>query len=313
SPREGAGEDPAHPAIHPTGYIPRKLGDGEAVLYELIVRRYLASFYPSARVEEVVYTMKEPGAGVLFKLVGRRVLSQEWLKVYHYRKIASVEVPTLRVGEELEISSVRSLKLYTRQPQLHSKASILKWMESSGIGTESTRAQIIETLFKRKYVRGKSIAVTNLGLRVARILSALFKEITEVELTREFERKLREVALGRVSRKEVVDEAIAKLGSKLEEVKKALSNSRGSELKVKFGLSIGSRCSVCGGDAVGREGGLHLCSLHLAAYQNLVKTYETWASRTNASFDDYSATLLKLSTTGRFVKDVIKYLMKRDR
>lgn len=312
SPREGLNEDPAHPAIHPTGYMPTKnLGKEKAALYELIVRRYLASFYPSARVEEVIYTLEEPRAKCLFKLVGRKIVSQEWLKVYRYRKIDVIEVPTLRLGEELKISSVRLVKLYTHPPQLHTKASILKWMEASGIGTEATRAQIIETLFERRYVRGRRIAVTNLGLRVAHVLSTLFRDITEVELTREFERKLREIALGRVSRKEIIDEAISKLSNELEEVKKSLSSYRGSELKVRFGLSTGFQCSICGSDAVGREGGLTLCYPHLRAYQNLVKAYDVWKARNSIDFDDYVETLLKLYITGRFVKDVIKYLMNR--
>lgn len=314
APKEGPGEDPAHPAIHPTGYLPtRRLDKEELNLYELIVRRYLASFYPSARVEEVVYTIAEPSSGVLFKLLGRRVISQEWLKVYHYRKVGTVEVPSLRSGEEVVLSTVRLLKLYTRPPPAYTKASILKWMESAGIGTEATRAEIIETLFRRKYVRGRNIEVTELGLRVAHILSTLFKEITEVELTREFERKLHGIMLGRMTRKEVIDEAITKLGAKLEEVKKTLREHKEVELKKKLGLTTGLQCSVCGNDSVGEEDSIAFCPLHLKAYRNLKKTYEVWEDAVDMTFEEYIKAVSKLSSTGRFVKEVIEYLTKRVR
>jgi len=311
-PREGPGEDPAHPAIHPTGYLPtRRLSKEESNLYELVVRRYLASFYPSAKVEEVIYTIVEPISGAAFKLVGRRVISREWLKVYHYRRINLVEVPVLRPGDEVSISSVKLLRVYTKPPPSYTKASILKWMESVGIGTEATRAEIIETLFRRKYVQGKNIEVTDLGLKVAHILTTLFREITEVELTREFERKLQGIMLGKINKKEVIDEAIEKLGHKLEEVKKILRNHEEIELKKRLGLATGYRCSVCGGDSTGEEDGINLCSPHLRAYQNLKKTYDVWKSSVNMNFEDYVKAVSKLKSTGRFVKEVIEYLAKR--
>ncbi|MEM1623539.1 MAG: DNA topoisomerase I [Sulfolobales archaeon] len=311
-PKEGPGEDPAHPAIYPTGYSPtRRLSKDESNIYELVVRRYLASFYPSAKVEEIIYTIVDPKSGMTFKLMGRRVISHEWLKVYHYRRINLAEAPVLRPGDEVSISSVKLLRLYTKPPPSYTKASILKWMESVGIGTEATRAEIIETLFKRKYVQGKSIKVTDLGLRVAHILSTLFKEITEVELTREFERKLLGIMSGKISRKEVIDEAIEKLSHKLEEVKKALESHEEAELKKKLGLTTGYRCSICGGDSTGEEDGIALCSLHLKAYQNLKKTYDAWRSGVDINFEDYVEAVSKLKSTGRFVKEVIKYLAKR--
>ncbi len=309
-PREGPGEDPAHPAIHPTGYLPaEELSREESNVYELIVRRYLASFYPSSRVEEIVYTVVEPGTNATFRLTGRRVLSQEWLRVYRYRRVGTVEVPVLRPGEEVPVSSVRVLRLYTRPPPLYTKASILKWMESVNIGTEATRAEIIEKLFERGYVRGSSISVTSLGLAVARVLSTLFKEITEVELTRELERGLREIAFGGAKREEVIGEAVSRLRAKLEDVKRALSDSDALELKRRLGLSVG-RCWVCGRDSSEEEDGIMLCHLHLRAYQNLKETYAAWREGTGASFEEYAETLSRLSGTGRFVREVLAYLMK---
>lgn len=315
TPREGTGEDPAHPAIHPTGYIPtRRLSKEEFNILELVVRRYLASFYPAARVDESIYIFKEPRTGAKFKLLGRRVVSKEWLRVYHYRRITDVETPVLRSGERIEVSSARLLKVYTRPPPPYTKASILKWMESSGIGTEATRAEIIETLFRRKYVQGRSIEVTDLGLKVAHILSTLLKEITEVELTREFEKKLQAIMVGKVSRDEVVKDAISRLGSKLKEVKEMLEKYEGSELRERLGLSIGGqKCAVCGNEAVMKVEGLFLCSQHSEAYQNMVRMHEIWQRSMGMSFTEYVMTLSKLRSTGKFVKELVEYLKKRVR
>lgn len=312
-PREGPGEDPAHPAIHPTGYLPsRGLSREERNLYDMIVRRYLASFYPSSKVEEVIYVMKEPSTGLSFTLTGRRIVSHEWLRVYHFRKVSSAAAPLLHVGEEVEISSVKLVKAYTRKPPSYTKASVLKWMESVGIGTEATRAEIIETLVRRGYVRGKNMEVTELGLRVAHILDTLFKEITEVELTREFERKLQAILLGKLSRREVVDEAISKLGMKLGEIKKAITSYEDRALKEKLGLAKNvGHCVICGEDSIDSVGGMALCSIHLRAYKNLIENYSAWKESVNASFEDYVDTVYKLRSTGRYVREVIEYLNRR--
>ncbi len=312
-PREGLGEDPAHPAIHPTGYLPsRSLSREERNLYDMIVRRYLASFYPSSRVEEVVYVMKEPSTGLSFTLTGRRVVSYEWLRVYRFRKVSNVEVPPLRTGEEVKISSVKLVKTYTRRPPPYTKASILKWMESVGIGTEATRAEIIETLIKRGYVRGKNMEVTELGLRVAQILETLFREITEVELTREFERKLQAILHGKLSREEVVGEAISKLNSKLSEIKKVIAEHEDRTLKEKLKLARNvGRCAVCGEDSIDFLEGVSLCLAHLRAYKSLIENYRAWKESLNMGFEEYVDTIYKLRSTGRYVRELIEYLNRR--
>jgi DNA topoisomerase-1 len=314
-PREGEREDPAHPAIHPTGYLPgRRLRNTEADLYEMIVRRYLASFYPEAVVEEISYTLVEPSTGLRFRLSGRRVLRYEWLKVYTYKRVESAEVPSLTAGTSLAISSARLVKVYSKPPTLYSKATILRWMEEVGIGTEATRAEIIETIFRRGYVRGSRIEVTELGLDVARILSTLFKEVTEVELTREFERKLREIASGVRTKEDVIEEAKAKLREKLLEVKKMLFEDRVEVVKEKAGLgSSSTSCAVCGKGAAGSYGGLSLCLVHGLAYENVVRAYRSWSEGAGVGFEDYLRTLLKLRSTGRYAREVAEYLIKRVR
>lgn len=312
-PREGLGEDPAHPAIHPTGYLPsRNLNREQRNLYDMIVRRYLASFYPSSKIEDVVYVIKEPSTGLSFTLTGRRIVSYEWLRVYRFRKVSNVEAPSLRVGEEVKILSVKLVKIYTQRPPPYTKASILKWMESVGIGTEATRAEIIETLVRRGYVRGKNMEVTELGLRVAWILETLFKEITEVELTREFERKLQAILQGKLSKEEVVSEAISRLNSKLSEIKKAIVEYEDRILKEKLRLAgnVG-RCVVCGEDSIDILEGMSLCPIHLRAYENLIKNYSAWKENLNMNFEEYIDAVHKLRSTGRYVKELIKYLNRR--
>ncbi len=314
-PREGEREDPAHPAIHPTGYLPsRKLKKEEAELYEMIVRRYLASFYPEALVEEVSYTLVDPSTGLRFRLSGKKVLKYEWLKVYRYREVEPVEVPSLATGTSVGVSSAKLVRVYGKPPVLYSRATILKWMEEVGIGTEATRAEIIENIFRRGYVRGSRIEVTELGLDVARILSTLFKEITEVKLTREFERKLGEVASGARSREEVIEEAKSKLRDKLLEVKKTLSEGRVEVVKERVGLgSSSASCTVCGREATGSYGGVSMCLVHGLAYENIAKAYRSWSEGAEVGFEDYLRALLKLRSVGRYAREVAEYLIKRVR
>jgi len=314
-PREGVREDPAHPAIHPTGYLPnRRLRREEAELYEMIVRRYLASFYPEALVEEVSYTLVDPSTGLRFRLSGRRVLRYEWLRVYTYRRVEPAEVPSLTTGASVGVSSAKLARVYSRPPVPYSRATILRWMEDVGIGTEATRAEIIETIFRRGYVRGSRIEVTELGLDVARILSTLFKEITEVELTREFERKLREIASGARTKEEVIEEAKAKLREKLLEVRRMLSEGRADVIRERAGLGSGlTTCAVCGRGAAGSYGGVSMCSVHGLAYENIARAYRSWREGAGVGFEDYLRELLRLRSVGRYAREVAEYLIKRVR
>ncbi len=311
TPTQGSKADPAHPAIYPTGYLPkRKLTRKEELIYDLIVRRYLASFYNNALISTLRIELTLPKTNLSFSLTGQRIIRREWLKVYGFIKIRESELPKLEVGDVVRIDQVRVVKGYSKPPKLYTKSSLLRWMENVGIGTEATRADIIETLFKRGYLvsRGGGIRVTDLGIKVAMILQKVFKELTEVSLTREFEEKLSAVKSGKVRREEVVTEARKVLEPRLIRVKELVRLNGGEGLRELLGGS--DSCSICGNASRYIVNNLRLCDLHFKAYKSVISKYRVWRERSGVNFTEYLKAIIKLPSTGRLSKEVAEYLLK---
>jgi len=256
-PVEGKKEDPAHPAIYPTGEIPRPgdLTKDEEKLYDMIVRRFLAVFMEPAIRESVKVTIR---AGPhKFFLSGGRTVKKGWLSVYgKYVKFEEVTLPEFFIGERIKVIQVKREKKKTKPPARYSPAAVIKKMEDLGLGTKATRAQILETLYQRGYIEGKkSIKVTPLGMKVIETLEKYVPEIISVELTREFEKKMELIMEGRLTKEEVIEEAKERLTKILEEFKKR-ELEIGIELaKIVVGedevkpLVVG-KCPKCGGDLI---------------------------------------------------------------
>lgn len=205
-PNEGKKSDPAHPAIHPTGMRPTKVTAQAKKVYDLVVRRFMATFGEAATRETVKATIDV--GGVFFVAVGRRTVDRQWMEYYGpYAKFEEVELPELKKGDALTLVQVELLAKDTQPPKRYTGASLLRAMEKVGIGTKATRANIIQTLVDRGYVSGKSLVVSELGLSVTSTLKKYTPKIVSPALTREFEKKMEAIQAGKTTKEEVVIEA----------------------------------------------------------------------------------------------------------
>jgi len=208
-PAEGKKEDPAHPAIYPTGELPKpgELTKEERNIYDLIVRRFLGLFMEPA-VREIMKVVINSNSH-RFILSGTRTLKEGWLKVYgKYVKFDEVVLPAFREGEPAKVLQIKREKKKTKPPARYSPAAVIKRMEDLRIGTKATRAQILETLYQRGYIEGKrKIKVTPLGTRVVEALEKNVPEIVSVELTRAFEEKMEDIMAGKAGKEEVIEES----------------------------------------------------------------------------------------------------------
>lgn len=204
-PVQGKKEDPAHPAIHPTGEVPKKLTGPMMKVYDLVVKRFFAGFsdislYQSTKVEITV-------SGYPFYAAGNITLEEGWLRYYkEYAAITEEPLPDLEKGEELDVTP-QILSKMTKPPPRFNPASTVKMMEKLGIGTKATRAQILDILFERGYVEGKQIEVTSLGRKTVEALKKNCPQIASVKLTRHFEKEMDDIYDGNKKREEVVEEA----------------------------------------------------------------------------------------------------------
>jgi DNA topoisomerase-1 len=200
-PVQGAKDDPAHPAIHPTGEKARRVLDrSEALLFDLVVRRFLSAFGPSARREKVEATMAV--GEHRFRLSGGRTVFPGWIEYYaKYAWYKDEELPQISEGDRLKVADVHVEEKFEQRPPRYNQSSLLEKMEKERIGTKATRADIIATLVGRGYVSGDIMEVTDLGFSLVGMLAKHAPSIISVELTRNIEEKLDGIE------KEVKDEA----------------------------------------------------------------------------------------------------------
>ncbi len=307
-PVEGEKEDPAHPAIYPTGNIPQNLTREQWALYDLIVRRFLAVFAPRAVTLHTRTILETPLTGYKFTCSGVVVEYPGWLTYYPFHTPSTKIIPHLTRGEKVEVVSVTVRESYTRPPAKLKKIDILKWMESVEIGTEATRAPIIEKLFERGYLKSKknSVEITDLGLGVIEVISNFFPELTSVDLTRKFEKLINEVKTGVKSRAQVIEEAKNVLKALLESFNKQI-NDIGVLLSSRLGIINNyTKCFIptCRREVF--EGSL--CKYHYEAYKRLRELYSEWYRRKNISYEEYLKKLTSLKSTGALVKDIIEYI-----
>lgn len=220
-PNEGKREDPAHPAIYPTFEVAdlKKLTPQQKKLYDLIVKRFLAVFGDEALRES--NTVLLDLNGYKFIVVGKRTLEPGWTKYYApYTATEEVILPEMKPGQIVKVLKLDSLAKETQPPPRFSQGSILKEMEKRNLGTRATRAEILKTLYDRRYIFGQSIKVTKLGEVVVRALKEYAEKILSEELTRKFDRDMEDVFKGKKKQKRVLEEAKKTLTELLVDFKK---------------------------------------------------------------------------------------------
>jgi len=207
-----------HHAIIPTGVRPGLLSDREVQVYDLIARRFIAAFYPVCEISTT--TVLGQVEKVKFKVTGRQILKPGWRVVFANEKEHVEEetkekkttiLPLFTEGESGPHQPILEEKK-TMPPKLYTEATLLRAMETAGklvekdelrdalkengIGRPSTRAAIIETLFKRKFVqkKRKNLSPTDLGKELIAIIND--DRLKSAELTGEWEKKLRQIERG---------------------------------------------------------------------------------------------------------------------
>lgn len=208
-----------HHAIIPTNVIPQGLNDAERNVYDLIARRFISVFYPECKFSTTTVLGKVDE--IEFKASGKEILDEGWRVVYNqetekqtvteateHNENAERTLPTFVKGEKGEHTPTLTEK-QTVPPKYYTEASLLRAMETAGklvddeelraalkengIGRPSSRAGIIETLFKRTYIRRqrKNLIATETG--IALIDTIHEKLLTSAELTGIWEKKLRDI------------------------------------------------------------------------------------------------------------------------
>ena len=254
-----------HFAIIPTLQAPKALSEAEQKVYDLVVRRFLAVFFPSAEFR--VTTRITQVETQLFKTEGRVLVNAGWLAIYGRESVesgaqegAGMLVP-VAPDETVSTEAIEALSLATRPPARFNEATLLSAMEGAGklvddeelreamaekgLGTPATRAAIIEGLIAENYLLrdGRDLLPTAKAFQLLTLLRGLgVEELTMPELTGDWEYKLAQMERGRLRREEFMDE-IAEVTRRIVERAK---NYQADTVPGEY-ATLTSPCPKCGG------------------------------------------------------------------
>ena len=250
SPSRGRRETKDHPPIYPTGVATREeLSKDEWRIYELVVRRFLATLAPKALWD--VRKAELESNGVKFVANGRTLLDPGWRAIYVYSRAEETEIPILKKGELLRIVKKRLEEKETKPPARYSPASLIKMMEKLNLGTKSTRHEIIQKLMSRKYIHGNPFRPSETAFSVINVLKEGAETITLPDMTAKLEEEMDMIAEGKKDEKEVVQESKDMLRQILTTIdyKKLGRDLREGIRKDK----IVGKCPECGGELLVRK------------------------------------------------------------
>lgn len=254
-----------HFAIIPTLQAPSGLSEAEQKVYDLVVRRFLAVFFPSA--EYLVTTRISQVVGHSFKSEGKVLVKPGWLAIYGKEAEPEGEegsgktLVAVKPGEMVRTETAEPRGLKTRPPARYSEATLLGAMEGAGklveddelreamqekgLGTPATRAAIIEGLILEKYLlrEGRELIPTAKAFQLMTLLRGLgVEELSKPELTGEWEYKLAQMEHGKLSREAFMRE-IAEMTKHI--VRKAKEYDR--DTVPGDYATLGTPCPNCGG------------------------------------------------------------------
>ncbi|HTW40019.1 MAG TPA: DNA topoisomerase I [Thermoplasmata archaeon] len=202
----GRTETTDHPPIYPTGVVDlKKLRPDHAKVYELVVRRFLATVAPDAI--GIARTTKVDIRGEPFDGKGQRLTDPGWYRVYPYSQPEQSPLPVLTVGQKVPISKVELLQDQTKPPRRYTQGSLIQEMERLGLGTKSTRHDVLQKLFDRHYVNQRQLEPTTTGIAVTEALRAHAPVITRPEMTHRLEEDMELVAESKKPKADVLEES----------------------------------------------------------------------------------------------------------
>jgi DNA topoisomerase III len=253
-----------HFAIIPTLQAPKALTEIEAKLYDMVVKRFIAVFYPSAEflVTTRVSTVKAGGKEYNFQTNGKVLVNPGWQAVYGKEaQEDDANLVAVAEGEKVKASDVDVIALKTRPPARYTEATLLSAMEGAGklidddelreamrekgLGTPATRAQTIEGLINEKYMfrDGRELVPTAKAFQLMTLLRGLdIEDLTKPELTGNWEYQLAEMEHGRLKRDAFMAE-IARMAERI--VKKAKEYDRDT-IPGDY-ATLTTPCPNCGG------------------------------------------------------------------
>ena len=252
-PTRGKRSTTDHPPIYPTASVDKnELKEEQWKIYELVVRRFFATLAEQSSWEISTLSVdigKEP-----FRANGARLIEAGWRAYYPYSKSEEHLIPELKEGERLLVLGHEVASKETQPPARYGQGRLIKLMDELGLGTKSTRHDIISKLYARAYVHGNPMKPTNTAYAVVDTLEKYASAITKPEMTQTLEKDMTRISERKIKEAEVIDESREMLTSifkDLEENEAVIGTSLREGLRTD---KIVGKCEKCGSELIIRRG-----------------------------------------------------------
>ncbi|AIY06442.1 DNA topoisomerase III [Planococcus sp. PAMC 21323] len=280
-----------HHAIIPTEETPplHDLSDKEHKLYDMIVKRFLAVFYPQYEFDQT--TVKLTAGGETFQAKGNTVRNEGWKRIYKDEDDRNdTTLPAFEKGQTLKLKGIALTDGKTKPPAFFNEGTLLGAMENpaqfmsgetkeviqtlgeaGGLGTVATRADVIDKLFNTFLIekKGKDLTITSKGRQ---LLELVPEDLKSPKLTADWEQQLTKIAKGQIKKEQFITEMIAFAEKSVSDIKK-------SDKKFKHDNITGKMCPDCGKPLLevnGKRGKMNVCQDRECGYKKQV------AMQTNA-------------------------------
>ena len=245
-PTRGKKSSTDHPPIHPTGAATREmLGDDAFRVYELVLRRFLATLSPDAQWKTLKILFDANGEE--YTTTGGQLTEPGWHAVYPFSEARETLLPEFATGEILPIKKVTLDEKETQPPARYTQSKLIQRMEELGLGTKSTRHEVIAKLVSRKYVEGAPLRPTLVGRVVTESLEQHADTITKPDMTRTLESHMQLIKQSQRTREDVIRESREMLHHAFDQLE-ANDQVIGDDIRNRTAeeLNLG-KCPVCDG------------------------------------------------------------------
>ncbi len=242
-PTRGKKQATDHPPIHPVG-IPtsRKLAYDQQRIYELVCRRFLATLAKDAISETVDVSIDISQEE--FKANGYRLIEANWKDIYTYFKEKRKPLPELVEGEKVEVTKITLKEDKTKPPQRYTQGSLIAKMEQLSLGTKSTRHEIINKLYQRKYITFTPLAPTPTAIAV--VESLVDCDVVKPKMTATLEKDMDLISEGKKTLDETVNESRQMLTTVMKILEKDKEKIRTSIKNAQMEQENIGKCPKCG-------------------------------------------------------------------
>jgi len=232
-----------HPPIHPVGVpMGRRLTIDQQKIYELVCRRFLATLAKDAISEtvEVSIDISEED----FTTSGYRLIEPNWRAIYTYFKEKRKPLPELIEGERIEVVKIKLKEDQTKPPQRYTQGSLIAKMEQLSLGTKSTRHDIINKLYSRKYITLSPFAPTPTAIAVVDALADY--DVVKPKMTAKLEEDMDAISEGKKTLEKTVNESRQMLTKVMNALEKDKEKIKISIKNAQREQNTVGKCPKCG-------------------------------------------------------------------